>query len=117
MADRNLSDDMVKLVEYSIVTIQREHERLLTRGEKIVTDNMTGEAFASWMIAEYLQSRDYKEKVEKDKERWKIKHEEKKYLRVYYNVLDRWPEQDLEYEEKQLKVLKGIEDAILKKEN
>ena len=101
MADKNLSDDMIKLVEYSILTIDRGEERLLTGDRpklKLVKRNTTGEAFASWVISEELDD-------PKD-------GEQNEYLRVYYNVLDRWPKQDLEFEEKQLDYLEGIRDAL-----
>lgn len=102
MADKNLSDDMVKLVEYTIVTIERGEENILSGDRpklKLVKRNMTGEAFASWIISEDL-------KMENGG------NEQNEYLRVYYNVLHRWPKQDLEFEEKQLDYLEGIRDAL-----
>ncbi|MCH9651597.1 MAG: hypothetical protein K0U98_25450 [Deltaproteobacteria bacterium] len=104
MADKNLSDDMVKLVSYSIVSIQRDREHVLSSARRVVTDNMDGEGFASWMIAEYLE----------ESGRKRFKDKELQYLRVSYNVEDRWAEQDLKYEEKQLRALDGIERAIRK---
>jgi len=101
MSDKDLSNDLVKLVSYSIVSIERDRERKLYEGEKIVTDNMTGEAFATWMIAEFVQ-----------KHPDRVTHQEKKYLRVYYSVLDSWVRESLHYEQKQLDILAGIERAI-----
>lgn len=101
MSDKDLSNDLVKLVSYSIVSIERDRERKLYEGEKIVTDNMTGEAFATWMIAEFVQEYPHR-----------VTHEEKKYLRVYYSVLDSWVRESLHYEQKQLDILAGIERAI-----
>lgn len=103
MSDKNLSDDMIKLVEYSIVTIDRGEERILSGPHaklKLVKRNTNGEAFAAWVISEDPSAAT----TEKQKER----------LRVYYNVLERWPKQDLEYEEKQLDVLEEIRDALAK---
>lgn len=101
MPDKDLSNDKVKLVQYSIVSIQRGLEHTLKEAEKIVSDNMTGEAFATWMIAEFIQEHPDR-----------VRHEEKKYLRVYYSVLDQWEQEKLHYEEKQLVILAGIEQAI-----
>jgi len=117
MPDKDLSNDKVKLVQYSIVSIQRGLERTLWEAEKIVSDNMTGEAFATWMIAEYIQAEEewekYPERYPHRHPGWKrVEHESKKYLRVYYSVLDQWEREDLHYEEKQLVVLQGIENAI-----
>ncbi len=107
MADKNLDDDMVKLVEYAIVTIDRGKERILYARDggtpkdgrlalKLVTESMTPESFSTWVVSEANVSNG----------------ESAEYLRVYYNVLDRWPKQDLKYEEKQLRILRGIETCI-----
>lgn len=103
--DTNLSDDMVKLVRYTIASIERDHERIIYHGEKIVTDNMTDDAFASWVIASYLQSDEHARGGH-------IEHHEKKYLRVCSEVLCRWAKQDRKYEERQLRVLDQIRAAI-----
>ena len=107
MADTNLSDDSVKLVHYVIVSIERDRERKLANGDgyEIVTDNMTGESFAAWMIAQYLQQPE-EQKPEK------LGEDEKKYLRVCYDVVCRWPRESLHYESKQLTRLDDIERAI-----
>lgn len=104
MPDTNLSDDSVKLVHYVVVSIERDNERILPRGEgyRIVTDNMTAEAFAAWTIAHYFQTKDHEELAE----------DEKKYLRVCYEVRCRWARESLHYESKQLTRLEGIEDAV-----
>ncbi len=57
MADiDSLDDDMVKLVAYSIVTLERGKECFVEGGEVMVTDRMSHETFTTWMIARYLQS-------------------------------------------------------------
>ena len=54
---KNLNDDMVKLVAYSIVSIRREDERVLDGGEGtvIVVEPMTDETFTAYIIGHYLQ--------------------------------------------------------------
>ena len=109
MPDMDLNDDMVKLVEYSIVTIQRQQERVLGDPERrvtIVTDNLTGNAFSNARIAELVN----------DKKHKRLKPDT---LRVYYNVLERWPKEDLkkdekgiEHDEEQIKVLRQIRDRL-----
>jgi hypothetical protein len=51
-----LNNNNIKLVKYTIVCIDRKHERVLHADEKIVIESMSHAAFASWMIADYLQS-------------------------------------------------------------
>lgn len=93
MADTNLNDDMVKLVEYTILTIQRERERLLEGPTQVIeTDDLSGDAFPNARIAEWVKAHpDKAEKYDSDT------------LRVYYSVLARWPKEDLKYDEKTLK--------------
>lgn len=102
MPEINLADDQVKLVRYSIVSVKRDQEEILEQDEILVTDNLTPEGFASWQIAAYFQRDDHKD----------FPHEDKKYLRVCYEVLCRWVREPLHYEKRQLDELKGIREAI-----
>lgn len=102
MSDTNLSDDQVKLVRYTIVSVERDRERKLEEDEILVTDELTPDGFASWRIAAYFQRPDHEE----------IPHDEKKHLRVCYRVLCRWQRESLLYERRQLDELRGIREAI-----
>lgn len=99
MPDINLSDDMVKLVRYSIVSIKRDEEQILHRDEEIFDDNMSDDAFATWVISKYGDSQG-------------LGSEDRKFLRVSYEVLGRWPKQDREFEKRQIKVLEEIRDRL-----
>lgn len=103
MPDTNLNDDMVKLVEFSIVSIERESERILKTGQIIVTDDLTGNAFSNARVAEWVCWQD--EERESLSEEARRRHHKAKpdTLRVYYNVLDRWPKEDLKRDEKSLR--------------
>lgn len=101
MPDTNLADDMVKLVRYTIVSIKRDDEKILKRDEEIFDDNMTDDAFASWVISKYGDSQG-------------LSSNDRKYLRVSYEVLGRWARQDRKYEKRQLEVLEGIRQELAK---
>lgn len=111
----SLEDDTVKLVAYTIVSLKRGHEKIMEGGEGsvIVTDNMKGKAFVLWIIAKYLQ-----EEIDVSGKKVRrgdlIPKNELKYLRVYYVVSNRWPRQPLEFEHKQVEVLKEIRDEMTK---
>ncbi len=95
MADTNLNDSMVKLVEYTVVSVERGNERVLTGPEMqliVVTDDLTGNAFSNARVMELSAS----PKVDA------------KSVRVYYNVLDRWPKEDLKKDERQVGYLAEI---------
>jgi len=110
MSVDDLSDDMVKLVAYTIVSVKRDEERPLPKGRDqiIITSNLSGEAFTSFIIAKYFQSQDYKDLNESEK----VKEEDRKYLRVHYVVSRRWPREPLRFEERQIEALSDIRDAI-----
>ncbi len=102
-AARDLDDDRVKLVGYSIVSLMPGHERNLKGGSQVVTTRTTGEAFALWMIADW---------VKKPENRAQLLPGEEKYLRLDYGVRRRWPRQDLRFEENQLEALEAIYRAL-----
>jgi hypothetical protein len=121
MADTNLNDDMVKLVEYSIVTIQREREALLEKGgQVIVADDLTGDAFSNARIADWVNtSEDERLKRIRDINEPKgaakfksVRDIDTDALRVYYNVLERWPKEDLTKDERQIAALEELPERL-----
>jgi len=134
MTDRNLSDDQLKLVRFKILFVKRDYEAAFREQEALVPDNMTGEAFTAWKVAEFIQKlaeantpapdewpRDAQGKptypkdpnaLRQKADGWYLlsfPEKDKKYLRVYYEVLDRYVRED---EDDEVVVLKEIRDAI-----
>lgn len=98
--ETSLSDNMVKLVRYSVVSIKRDEEKPLVVGkEKLFDDNLDGEAFTTWVTSEVAGAHG-------------VPDEDRKYLRVSYEVLGRWPKQDRKYEKRKLEKLDGILHAV-----
>jgi hypothetical protein len=129
MSDKDLSDDQLKLVRYKILFVKRDYETAFPEREELVADNMTGEAFTAWKIAEFIQRLDREEVPDKwrkksyprkyaegDKRngKWYVgrldDEHDKKYLRVYYEVLERYVRE--EDEDDEVDVLREIRDAI-----
>ena len=115
-ASSDLTDDTVMLVAYTVVSLKRGYERILEGGEGsvIVTTNMESEAFASWILARYLQ-----EEVEvavhpnqRQSRSTLIAAEELKYLRVHFVICCSWPREPLEFGQTQVATLRDIHDAI-----
>jgi hypothetical protein len=110
----NLDDEMVKLVSYTIVSLQRGDERVMDGGEGniVLTTRMTAETFTQWIIARYLQLKftdtDGKEKMRGDL----LPENERKYLRVYYAVPHRWPRLSFHHDQKEIAVLEDIRRAL-----
>jgi hypothetical protein len=128
MADRDLRDDMLKLVRYKVLFVKRDYEHVfLPEVEELVHDNISEADYIGWKIAEFIQKlRDKKTLIPKH---WKgypenkpeyrdgdtltgLPEEDKKYLRVYFEVLDRYTRERFKYEEEQIDVLKEIRDSL-----
>src|SRR5439155_21121175 len=53
--DKDLRDDLLKLVRYKILFVRREYEVAFPEQEDIVSDNMDRDAFSAWKVAEFIQ--------------------------------------------------------------
>lgn len=123
--DRDLHDDMLKLVRFKILFVRREYEHAFPEREDLVYDSMDATAFAAWKVAEFIQ--DLQKGHTPIPEKWKAKgyppsryrsadgamlkgldDEDKKYLRVYYEVLERYPREKFKYEEEQIDILRQM---------
>jgi hypothetical protein len=136
MTDRDLSDDdMLKLVRYKVLFIKRDYEVAFDEVEELVSDDMDDTGYTAWKIAEFIQSLDHtavpvkkwgggKDQHEKPKYpkhaqykngEWviyKLDEDDKKYLRVYFEVLDRYPREKFKHDQRQIEVLEEIRDRI-----
>jgi hypothetical protein len=128
--DRDLQDDDLKLVRYKVLFLKRDHEHAFAEKEELVYDNITPESFTAWKIGEFIQSlrkgpvkisgkltKYKKEHIESKDGEYLLKdldEEDKKYLRVYYEVLERYPREQLRYEEEHLDVLREIKNEVSK---
>jgi len=126
--DKDLRDDMLKLVRYKILYVRREYEITFPEREDIVSDNMDGDSFTAWKVAEFIQElslgntpvpakwvdKGYPHDFTSPDGKYLtgIPHEDKKYLRVYYEVLERYPREKFKYEEQQIRVLEEIRDKV-----
>ncbi|MEK6279439.1 MAG: hypothetical protein AABN95_03720 [Acidobacteriota bacterium] len=129
--DKDLRDDMLKLVRYKVLFVKREYEHAFPEQEDLVSENMDGAAFTAWKVAEFIQKIarvPYETKVphrwgknypgaehrEGKAQEWLkgLPDDDKKYLRVFYEVLDRYPREKFKYEERQIEVLEEIRDKL-----
>jgi hypothetical protein len=128
--DKDLQDDMLKLVRFKVLFVRREYEHAFDEREDLVAENMDGTAFTAWKVAEFIQVLQKKETrqplkwktkgypkdylVDKDGEAYLtgLPDEDKRYLRVYYEVLDRYSREKFKYEEQQIRVLEEIRDKL-----
>jgi hypothetical protein len=118
--DRDLNDDTLKLVRYKILFVKRDSENAFGEQEELVSGNMDASAFTARKIEEFLQKmqagevdalgklKDYDAKYRQDGKLIGLDKADKKYLRVFYEVLERYPREKLKCEEDQLKLLRKM---------
>jgi hypothetical protein len=132
MSDTDLSgENILKLVRYKILFIKRDYEHAFQEVEELVSDNTDETGYTAWKIAEFIQ------RLAKRETRvpgsWKsypvneppptlpyrdgdillgLPEKDKKFLRVYYEVLHRYDRESFRYEERQIEVLEEIRDRL-----
>jgi hypothetical protein len=136
MADKDLHDDMLKLVRYKILFVKRDYEYAFKEEEELVPDNTDAAAFTAWKIAQFIQRLQHEDRPERQilvPEKWKdyppnepryrvgdtlkgLPDDDKKYLRVFYEVLERYPRERFKYEEEQIDILKEISATLMRRE-
>jgi len=125
--DIDLRDDILKLVQYRVLFVRRDYEFAFPEQEELIADSIDEATFASWKIAEFIQSLGKGETEVPGKWRDKnyppgeaikegklvgLQDEDKKYLRISYEVLDRFPRRKLGFKGKQIRRLDEIRDAL-----
>ena len=122
MPDTNLNDDMLKLVRYKVLFLKRDYEYAFPEQEELVHDNITETAFTAWKIAEFIQRLQKTEvpykwldknypSARKERDVHGVKtivieslpEDDKKFLRVYFEVMQRYERDKFLYEERQVK--------------
>src|ERR1051325_684500 len=125
---------MLKLVQYKVLFIKRDYEVAFKEQEELVYNNLTATDYTTWKIAEFIQNLDetdvptqwqggtdggrrptYPQDPEYLGGRWvinRLPEDDKKYLRVYFKVLDRNKREGLRYRKRQLDALKDIAEAL-----
>jgi hypothetical protein len=109
---KNLADDHLKLVAYTIVFAKPPDERILPGGQGsiLVNDSITEEQLVARLIAEYLQPED-REPPKLDA--YFKSPDDRKYLKVHYVVSTRWPREPLDADARQSEALEAIRDRIV----
>lgn len=129
--DKDLRDDMLKLVKYRVLFVKREYETSFFEHEDVIEDNLDAGALTAWKIAEFAQR--LREDGFKIPDKWGkvyppapfrdrpmagrfngFPEEDKKYLRLSYEVLERYPRERFKYEEQQIRILEQMRDNMAK---
>ena len=116
-------EDRLKLVRYKILFVKRDYEVAFDEREDLVSYSTTGPDWAALEISRFMVNLKHTKRPEK----WRDKHyppgvkgeyidyipdEDQKYLRIYFEVLQRWEREEAEYDKQQVQVLREIRDSI-----
>jgi WD40 repeat protein len=116
--DRDLRDDMLKLVRYKVLFVKREYEHAFPEREDLVSENMDGAAFTAWKVAEFIQELRLGET--RVPEKWR-KYGGGRYVEEHGAEggvgAPRWlaltdPREKFKYEEQQIRVLEEIREGL-----
>jgi len=129
--DRDLRDDKVlKLVRYKILFVKRDYENAFPEKEELVSEDTDIAGYTAWKIAEFIQDLKNIEIPKKWRDKKyprnveltsppeaspkinELPEDDKKYLRVYYEVLQRYRREEFRYQERQIEVLEQIRDRM-----
>ncbi len=124
--DKDLSGDDLKLVRYKILFIKRDHEHAFPEREDLVSADIDESGFTAWKIAEFIQRLDETPVPEKWRGKayppgaagghiHRLPEDDKQYLRVFYQVLDRFAREEATYEADQIRVLEQIRDELARR--
>jgi hypothetical protein len=138
--DKDLRDDMLKLVKYRVLFVKREYETAFFEHEDVIEDNLDASALTAWKMAEFAKHleehgehiprkwgdvyppKDNRGYFDHADGKWvkddKGHHfnglpaEDKKYLRLSFEVLERYPRERFKYEEQQIRILEQMRDKL-----
>jgi len=122
--DQDLSgEDTLKLLRYKILFVRRDYEVAFDEQEDLVSYSTTGTDWGALQISNFMGNlgRIRRPRKWRDKSYPKgntgefinqIPDEDRKYIRIYFEVLQRWERQEAEYEKQQVEVLEAIRDRI-----
>jgi len=122
MKDQDLSgENKLKLVRYKVLFVKRDYEVAFPEKEELVSYDTGGAEWAGLKVAHFMG------RLSKTKrpERWRdtespyppgasgeyidsIPKQDEKYIKVYFEVLQRWDREEAEYDKQQIEVLRQI---------
>jgi hypothetical protein len=125
MTDQDLSGDDIKVVRYRIMFTKRDLEHVFDSGEDIVTHDLSAGDFIGQKLGDFLEKlkahkveppkkweqANYPPKAKSDKD-WELPDDDRHFLRVFIEVLQRIPREEPEYDRDQVKVLREISGKL-----
>jgi hypothetical protein len=123
MRDQDLSgDETLKLVRFKILFIKRDHEYAFSEREVLVSYSTSAAEWGGLKVADFLRDAaggqiplppELKGVVEHvGTNGWRFREKDEKYVKIYFEVLQRWDREEAEYDRQQVEVLREIRNEI-----
>lgn len=126
MRDQDLSGDDLKLVRYRVLFVKREYEVAFPERDDLLTYSTGPAEYGGLKIAEFMEdaakggvaqppkwkAKGYPPANGQPPGGWSIPSEDRKYVKFYFEVLDRIPREKAEYAKDQVDVLREISAKI-----
>jgi len=123
--DTDLSgEDRLKLVRYKIVFLKRDHEVAFPEKEELVAYDTSAADWAGIKVAHFMDAMRGWAKEDLPEE-WEgksyppfidghycIPRDDQRYIRVYFEVLQRWDRMEADYEKRRTQAIEDIRNAI-----
>ena len=118
-------EDILKLVRYKIVFLKRDYEVAFPEEEELVAYGTSAADWAGTKVARFLcdlnetltkhMPREWEGKNYPPRDsngRYSIPREDERYIKVYFEVLQRWDREDADYERRRTKAIEEIRDVL-----
>ena len=118
-------EDILKLVRYKIVFLKRDYEVAFPEEEELVAYGTSAADWAGTKVARFICDlnetltkqfpREWEGKNYPPRDsngRYHIPRDDERYVKVYFEVLQRWDREDADYERRRTKAIEEIRDAI-----
>lgn len=90
--DKDLRDDMLKLVKYRVLFVKREYETAFFEHEDVIEDNLDGGALTAWKVAEFAQK--LEDRGERIPHKWGDVYPPKKHRGSYDSATKKFVQND-----------------------
>jgi hypothetical protein len=112
MRDQDLGGDDLKVIRYRIIYTKRDHEAFLEDGDTLIDYRTTAADYGGLLICSFMEKVAKGEIKLPAKVGKTISQEDRRYVRITLEVVDRFPRESGEYDRRKVQELASIHRAI-----
>jgi hypothetical protein len=111
MRDQDLGGDDLKVIRYRIIYTKRDHEAFLEDGDTLIDYRTTAADYGGLLICSFME-KVAKGQIQLPAKVGKISEEDRRYVRITLEVVDRFPRESGDYDRRKVQELASIHRAI-----